>query len=130
MDITKFDIDESKEQGGVWVDISSDSRLLVAALNNQKQLDYLDRITKPYKRAIKNKTIDKELSDKLYCKSLAKHVLLDWEGMREHGKEVPYSKEKALEWLLEYPKFRQMVLEIAQDESLYLKEEQEEDEKN
>jgi|APSaa5957512535_1039671.scaffolds.fasta_scaffold126834_1 hypothetical protein len=49
----------------------------------------------------------------LDAKLKAKTILLDWKNVFIDGSEIPYSEEKAVEILTDYPQFREAVEDFA-----------------
>lgn len=145
MDFKRLRTDPSREREGVWCgkreidEIAPDleweegGELLVARANNedfrhalaidirkngdgQRRLRQLRR-DDPKKLA--------EIVDQATIRCMARHVLLDWRGITEDGVEVPYSPEKAEEYLEHVTDFRDLVSELASDVTLYQEEEAE-----
>lgn len=110
-DITQDFTDASLVTDGVWVDFFGGSRLLVASTDSPKYKAHLSRLAQ--KNKVRLDSTNEEtvgLVQKITCESLAKHVLLGWEGIAEKdGSPVPYSKEKAFEYLMGSTKLRDFV---------------------
>lgn len=114
MDIKQsFVTNEKVEQDGVWVDIGDGSKLLVARMYNPRHTAAMRQALAPYKRR-PNDIVPQEILDSM----MAKHVLLDWKGITENGEDVPYSVEKAEEYLA-IKDFRALVVEIAGNMETY-----------
>lgn len=88
-----------------------------------------------------------ELMEKLAIRAMARCILLGWENLFESkrngsgevvldkdGKpelvEVPYSEEKAHEYLRKFREFQLIVMEVANDQNIYREEVQKESEGN
>lgn len=122
MDIRKaFAVDKSKELDGVWVQLDADTRILVARLGNERYRKVLREGMAPYRKAIKADTLSEDVQDKIMVDALVEGVLLDWEGMAENGKTLPYSKDTARRLLSDpaLKDFRDFVVEVSNEQSLF-----------
>ena len=61
---------------------------------------------------------------------MAETVLLGWDGLEEDGKAVPYSIVEAERVMIDYPDFRDIVMDIASDLDMYRAAQDEETAKN
>lgn len=124
MDLDKARLDTGKTTYGVWVELDGETSLRIAQWLNPHHARYVQKLLDPYKRAINMGTLDDETSERLEVDALAETVLLDWKGLKEGGKELPYSKQTAvrllsdpsLSWLLSFVK------QQAQDTANFRKE--------
>lgn len=124
--LEKFSTDTELELNGVWVEIGDGTTLCVARLYNDRYNEALRGAMKPHKRQV----LDNESSLEIMISVEARTVLLGWEGVTEDdGKDVPYSIEKAKEYL-HVRDFRKLVLEIAGSMETYKAQEREDGEKN
>lgn len=119
--IGKFKTDKKREQEGVWVDAGEGLKLKLARLGNPKYEALMQQLGKPYRRQIRNNTIDVDVLRGLTARALARHVLLDWSDLQdeETGEDITYSQEKALELLKNYRDFYDMVVELANDQQFF-----------
>lgn len=99
MDIGKLRIDVEKSDKGVWLDFDAETKVLIGRVNSPRYKQVLRENTLPYIEDIRAGTYDTEKQEKVACKTLAEAVLLGWEGLKENGEDVPYSQEKALQYL-------------------------------
>jgi nitric oxide synthase oxygenase domain/subunit len=129
MDISQFKTDIQLEANGVWVDVGKGTKLCVARMYNPRHKDALRAALKPYKRQIQFDAMDDELGDEIVVGIMAQTILLGWEGMTENGEAVPYSYDKAVEFL-KIKDFRDLVIEIASTMESYRAQATEDDEKN
>jgi len=130
MDIKKiFSTDSKAEQEGVWVDLDKKTAIKVARSGNPKFQKLFRKLTKPYTRAMRSGTLNDDIAEKILIQCLAETILLDWKGIEEDGKKVPYSVEKAIEYL-GIKDFRDFVVSCADDFALYKAEQDEETAKN
>lgn len=129
--IARFRTNQKKEQEGTWVDIGEGAELKLARIGNPKYQAYLMELSKPIRTALRaGNFTDPRLKDALK-KVIARTVLLDWKGIEEENEKgqlepVPYSEQKALEYMEEMPDFFTLVQELASDSSLFKDEEAEE----
>ena len=125
-----FLTDKSKENQGVWVDLGEGARLLIARHGNERFKLRYQELTAPYAAAIRTKTLSEAVAEKILKQILAETILLDWEGIvDDDGNPVPYSVEKAMEFL-DIPDFRSFVEEMSKEQALYRKELEAQAEKN
>ena len=96
MDILDFKDDLDKKNNGVkkFLDADKETWILVAAYGTPQFWETRDKF---YKQLNKDELSTEDHADVL-AKTYAEAVLLDW-CLTEDGKNVPYSKEKAIEWL-------------------------------
>lgn len=98
MDLAKKRIDRKAEVEGVWSDFIEGSRVKVARMNNPKFMSTLMKL-----RDEKLAEVDprEELSEdearEVLCRTMAKTILLDWEGFTDNGEEIEYSENMAFE---------------------------------
>jgi hypothetical protein len=125
--------DIEKEQDGVWSDDLGDGlKLKVARLKNPGFRKLYQRLTKPYERQIRNRTLDDAVENSILSQCLAKTVLLDWQKLVLDGVELTYSHENALKVLSDpgLSDFRDVVVDLANDAELFRNENLEDAEKN
>jgi hypothetical protein len=114
MDIKKrFQTSEEHEMNGVWVDIGDGTFLKVARMGNPKHREAMRALLAPFKDR-PNDIVPQESIDDV----LARTILVSWEGVTEDGAEVPYSHEKAVEYL-SFKDFRDKVVRIASNMETY-----------
>jgi hypothetical protein len=127
MDISKFQTNKSAEEDGIWVDVDGNgTKIKVARINNARYKKYFQKITKPYKRQIRNGTLAEELAEKLLVDALANTILLDWQGFTKEGTDFPYSVDNARVFLQESADFRDFVSDAANEMENFRAEELEE----
>jgi hypothetical protein len=127
MDISKFQTSKSAEEEGIWVDVDGNgTKVKVARINNARYKKYFQKITKPYKRQIRNGTLAEELAEKLLVDALANTILLDWQGFTKEGADFPYSVDNARSFLQESADFRDFVSDAANEMENFRGEELEE----
>ena len=112
---------KEKQTKGSWHDFY-DAQLRVAAISNFAFSDYYNSLRKPYERQLEKGTASTELQTSLLCKALSKHVLLDWKGIGDGEREIPYSVETAYEFLMENVELRNFVVSVASDDANFVAE--------
>jgi len=129
MDILElFTTDQDLEKNGVWVEIGSEGEsVLIARLYNPAYNARIREVMEPYKQKV-SKTSEAESLD-IMAAIEAETILLGWEGFTEDGKNVPYSREKAKEYL-QLKDFRALINKIASNMETFKAQQMEEAEKN
>lgn len=130
MDLGTFDVNDELSIAGQWVPIGKGAKLRIARLNNEKYRDFIKLKMKPYRSAMRAGTVDEDLTTEVVVQAMARHILLDWEGLTEKGSAVVYTVEKAEELLRDKEPFRDLVMALANDQQLFQEAEIEAGEKN
>ena len=123
----EFATDEKSELEGVWEDIGEGARVLVARIGNKDYTERFRRLGKGLQRQLDRGSLPEDKQAAILISIIADTILLDWEGLADKGKPITYSKETARAMLKEYPNFRQLVWDIADDENLYRLKNREDD---
>ena len=91
--------DPNKESSGVWIDYEDDIKLKIGRMNSPAFEKFIaDRQATSIGRYRRAKQTDAE-RDKLIEEAVANTILLDWKNIQdEEGLDIPFSKEKALEF--------------------------------
>ena len=133
-DIRKiYATDTTKENEGVWSqDLGGGLRLKIARLKNPHFRKLYQKLTKPYERQIRNKTLDDAVENSILAQCLAKTVLLGWENFVLDGVALEYTEPNALKVLsdITLTDFRALVVDLASDAELFRQEHLEDAEKN
>lgn len=126
MDLKKnFGTDAKLELEGVWQDIGDGARVLIARIGNKNHTARINELRAPYKVQIRAGRLGDDVWQKIATKAMPGCILLDWEGLKDDGKPVVYSEEKALELLTKYPDFRDLVSGLANEIDSFQKAEEE-----
>lgn len=116
MDLRKrFATDPELELNGVWVEIGQGARVKVARTNNKRYTERMQALMRPHRRQLRMGQLDDEVFDAILIRVVAETVLLDWENLEDGGKPIPYNTENAMRLMTEFPDFRNVVAEIAQE---------------
>ena len=131
MDIRKkYETDEQAEINGVWRDLGDGAKVLIARAGNQAFKDLTAKLYEQNKETLDADTPEaRALNKKLMSAVLARTILLGWQGITEDGQTVPYSHDKAEEYL-NFTDFSAEIQRLSQDRERYLKQRQEGEAKN
>lgn len=124
MDILKFKTDAGREQNGIKVPFDNETTFTVASLNSRRYKEVFAAKIEELKRKTRRPSQDQ--LDELTMECYAEAVLVGWSGLKEGGMDVPYSKEKALEYLKASPTLREFVSATAMNHSNFADERTEE----
>lgn len=115
MDLVKtFGVDKKAAEGGKWFPLAEDGSVKVARLNNAAFKAEAVRLQKPHLAQLRVSRVDNvELLDRITIEATAKTILVDWKDITMNGEVVPYSVEKAIELLTDYPDFREAISLLA-----------------
>lgn len=109
--IADFKTNENLETEGAWVELSNGGQVKVARLGNPESERLYTRLAKPY--ANRRNGVPKDKLKEIMVQVALDAILKDWRNFTDaDGNEVPYSRERAAEWL-EIRDFREEVLEAA-----------------
>ena len=110
-----FGTDATKEKEGVWYDIAEGLRMRIARIGNPNYQKRFQILSKPYRRSIRRGTLSDDVAEKLLVQCMSETIVLDWEGVEDEGKEIPYSKDAAVDLLTKYPELRGYINDIANE---------------
>lgn len=133
---SKYAIDPQAAEDGVWVTLHEGAEVLVARFNNPRHRKVLERLRRPYKNMMRSgQELPEAVQREITNKSMAECVLLGWRGetfTNEDGSPIPYSYDKALEYLSdpEMEDFANQVSFIALSGETYRKQSLEDAAKN
>ena len=115
--------DKELEKGGVWYEPTPDFRVKLrrAGGGNKKYSVMLERLTKPYRRAIQADAMDSTIADSIVIKAFASAVVASWE-VKENGEWVqgianPQDPEQIMEFSAEnvisvFEQFNDLFLDV------------------
>ena len=98
MDLSKINlprVDSKTSDKGVWCDITPSCSCLIGRYGNTGHKEAIKRLVKHNKTFIDKGTMDNDLAERMLGDIMAEHILLDWKGMLNGDKELPYDKETA-----------------------------------
>jgi hypothetical protein len=114
-DINEFQEDEEKKSEGVWCDIGAGARIRVASLGNEAFQDWFRKKTAPWTRL--KKDVPENVQREIMIEGMARHVLVDWEGVYEGDVALVFSVETAIRVMTKIRWFADRVLEEAREYS-------------
>ena len=102
-----FKTDASAEQDGIILDFGDFTvKIARAGGENKKFQKALRRRLDKHKRAIQFEALPEDVALRVLAECYADAVVLGWENIvDEIGEEIPYSREKCVELLMELPEF-------------------------
>ena len=119
-DLSTLKTDVNLETDGVWVDYLGGSRLLVARNNNSKYRSFISMKYKQHRMVIDRGGKEGDaLAEKIQIEGIARHVLLDWEGVEVDGKPQKYTWELGQKALTEFSDFKTDVETFSNETTLY-----------
>ena len=126
-----FETDVDAEENGKWFeDILNDGSGLdikVRHLGSQAAVKNLQRLMQANRKHMVKGKLPKEVDQRVLIEHLAQVILIDWSGVLDKDNQpIPYSKESAELILTKLPKFRQTVMQLAQNMDGFKAEAQEE----
>ena len=118
MDFKKaFGYDEKKADAGVWIDIADGISIKIAKLGTVKYQEALMRYTRRHQAIIRLNRLDPKMMADITANTLADSILLDWKGVIIDDIPIDYNRDNAYKMLKEYPDFRTLVENNANDAS-------------
>lgn len=125
--LSKIKRDTSLSENGVWVNnVVDDICVKVAANNNKKYLNEIQRLMKPYQRSYKSMGDSfNDIFTDIQNKAIAKAILLDWKNVEDDdGKQLVYSETEAYNLLKdpENKEFRDLIISLSEENEVFRKE--------
>lgn len=107
---TAFATDETLENEGRWFPLSKDARVKLARAGNPKYLKLLRRLLDENRIDLESAGDEaNDLATKVMVEVTARTILLDWEGLKFKGVDLPYSVENATMLLRDLKEFRKKI---------------------
>lgn len=120
MDIKKaFGTNENLERDGVWIDMGDGASVKVARSGNRENRAVVKRLLAPHKVALRNDKLSDDVIEKVTIEAMADTILIDWKGISEDGKAVPYTRDNAIRLLTDYKDFRDQVSAFSTELALF-----------
>jgi len=116
--------DEQRELEGTWTKYQGVD-VLIARTSKPDYLNELVRSSKTMKSKMNQLNIPTAEVTEAVCKAVSKHILLDWKNFKINGEEILYTKENAMQLLINDIDFRNFVLEFADEAANFYREEAE-----
>jgi len=113
MDFKKaYGVDAKAADDGKWMVTKEGFDVKVAKLGNPKFKAEVTRLQLPHLAMLRSTADSTELQDKITLEAMAKTILLDWKAESD-GKNVKYTWELGLEYMVASPDFREDVSELS-----------------
>jgi hypothetical protein len=124
-DLGKVRINVDLSTEGVWLPYIEDIELRIARNGNPRYEECVQRL-------VQNNPDLTRAESEVVDRAMAETVLLDWKNVQVNGEDIPYSVEKAYEFLSdpELRDFRSFVMVQSTTCKQFLKKTQEDAEKN
>jgi len=122
-----FSTDQGLEKAGITIDYGDfQVRIARAGGANKEFSKLLDRLTKPYRRAIDTGTIDLKIAERIEHEVYARSVILGWEGVTDSkDKPIKFTPEACMQLFEDLPDFFIDIRQQAQTVVLFRAEVQE-----
>lgn len=127
-DINQFRTDPDKKSQGVWIDFGGGARFKIASFDNQDFANEFRQMLQPYQKL--GQEIPRGEQTRILVHCMARHIVLDWEGVFDGDEELPYSEENAKRLLSEIEFVLDRIIEEAKRLENFRKEKAEEIEGN
>ena len=124
--LSKIKRDANAAENGVWVNnVVDDICVKVAAENNKRYTDEVQRLMKPHQKSYKNNPSFNDIFTDIQNKAMAKAILLDWKNM-QNDDETPLEYSEAAAYTLlkdpENKEFRDLIMSLAAENEVFRKE--------
>lgn len=105
MELQEFFRDEKAVEAGEWVGeltgVGDNVRFRVRGMTSKDYMNAYSRAQRraPAKDREADRTLKLEAVQRIMADLLPEYILMDWEGITNEGKPLPYDKEKVKGWL-------------------------------
>lgn len=100
----------NEAEDGKWFQMDDETRVKVRSEDSETYQRTLRGIFDSYPNFRK---LPRKTQEKIMAKAVALGLLVDWEGLKENGEEVPCTDEEKIRVCSEYPTFRRYVQDLA-----------------
>ena len=101
--------DPTKETEGVWVDLDDETSVKLGYAGGPKFQNELGKQVRRMQMSRRVRVMDMERDRAVRIHAFANQIVLDWKGMKEHGTDIPYSRQEAVRVMNDYPEFMDWV---------------------
>lgn len=127
MDVKQlFGTNKKKEEDGVWVKAGDGAEFLIARANNPTAVKLSIDLMRPYRHLQRLNKVPKDVQEEVGLEVLSRAILLNWRGIKEDGKDVPFTPEEAKRMFKAYPDFADFVAGYAQEHTVFQDENEKE----
>jgi len=105
----------TNEVEGVWFETVAGAKFKVkrfGGMNTPELKKQLAKHYKPYAKLIERGLMPEDKERKIYTKVFVETALLDWQGIIVDDKEVPFSKEAAIDLLCHLPELGEIAINL------------------
>lgn len=113
---TLFKTNRTLETEGIYLQIDDGIKFKVKRFggsNETKVKQAMNKHYKPMSRLIESGALSSKQENEIMVKVFVESCMLDWEGIEEDGKEVPYSESKAIALFTELPELFRVIMDYA-----------------
>lgn len=119
---SRFKMDSSLEEEGVWVNFGEGAKIRVRRLKSKKSQEVRKELDRPYTNEIRRGGLPEDVASDLLFKQIAGGVISAWEGVTvgdafpnsdNPGDVLVYNPENALALLKELPELTDEILGIS-----------------
>jgi hypothetical protein len=108
---SQFKTNANLEIDGIWIEYGINDKgkpirikIARAGGNNKAFTKAMERVTRPYRRAIQSGTLSNEVAEKLYREAFAETVVLGWENVEgPNGVALMFTKDNAVQLFNDLP---------------------------
>lgn len=105
MEMSTITTDAVREEEGVWVKFG-DATVLIASKSSDRYKKIMQRLFKPHEANFALDLLADDVAKDIAYRGMAEGICLNWKGFTEKGVEVPYSPEKAYQYIIDVRPFR------------------------
>lgn len=130
MDLREWRTDKDKRENGVWLALGGNAKVKVGYIKSERYRKIYGDLCREHRALLR--TGDADAAEKILNLAIADGLVLDWEGLTEDGKKLPYSQETARRIISdpEYKEFRDYIYDYAIQRDNFVEEEIKEGSKN
>lgn len=107
-DINNYRTDPALKKEGVWIDLGGGARIKVASFDNEDFSAQFRKMVEPYSKM--GQEVPDEEQERIMTFCVARHIMLDWEGIFDGEDELPYTVENAERLISEIEFVRERVI--------------------
>ena len=121
-----FDVNEDLETKGFILEmVEGDAKIefVIARAGgaNKKFSKRVQQLLKPHQQAWDRGTLDENMTEKIFNRALAEHVVLGWTGITDRdGEELEYSVENCMKLLTDLPDLKEIIFDEAKKVSNFI----------
>lgn len=123
MDLREWRTDKDKRENGVWLELGGKAKVKVGYIKSERYRKIYGDLCREHRALLR--TGDADAAENVLNMAIADGLILDWEGLTEDGKKLPYSQENARRIISdpEYKEFRDYIYDYAIQRGNFAEEE-------